>query len=532
MSTAVTAGHWRSLELLERTDDARSLIDRFDERLPVGRIHLRPTSAGLQPIVLDPATSKFIGAGGPLTALDLDDASLDAAVSDFARKSEQAVGSKPEEQFSMGLVSAALDSALRLPTSELRLVAHEWRLASGARIDLLGFDPATSDLVVVELKASASSEDDAVEQARGYVESLRSDRGELVPYFERLLLAMKALFGSHDSALTRWSRPLGGVRAEVWWPGGSTVVAEPPRPDAHPVRSDDPFVARLRREQAQWRAATLRVEPGVGPQAASDRVVSSMLEPIDGALGRNFVSRAGWRAAERRVAEHAGGVDPYRCRHNLLSSQPMAFNFFGPLVEDLDAASAVLRQVLDDDALDVTDVRVEYAPEPAGEYLDDRTAFDVFVEHVDGSGERGFVGIETKFSERFSQREYDSERYRALTERAGSPWASSPPELADQRWNQLWRNHLLVEAVRTHPDAPHGTNGKLLVVHHPDDPSMGEAFARYRRFLRNDHDPLVLDLGDLIRCLRRAELGPGATRWIDDLERRYLPGTPFRDSLL
>ena len=69
----------------------------------------------------------------------------------------------------------------------------------------------------------------------------------------------------------------------------------------------------------------------------------------------------------------------------------------------------------------MTEVRFEWAPAPASEYLNDRTTFDAFIEYETEGGRVGFIGIETKLCEPFSPREYDREEYRRwMTEDA--PW--------------------------------------------------------------------------------------------------------------
>ena len=51
-------------------------------------------------------------------------------------------------------------------------------------------------------------------------------------------------------------------------------------------------------------------------------------------------------------------------------------------------------------------------PRPADEYLDDRTAFDVFIEYEGDGDHAGFIGIEVKLTEPFSQHRYDKPTYR------------------------------------------------------------------------------------------------------------------------
>ena len=72
----------------------------------------------------------------------------------------------------------------------------------------------------------------------------------------------------------------------------------------------------------------------------------------------------------------------------MLSSQPMCFNLFGPLVGDLSLATRCMRALLPGEVGEVTEVRIEYGPSPADEYLGDRTSFDAFVGYTRPDGSR------------------------------------------------------------------------------------------------------------------------------------------------
>lgn|GEM_PF-5508699 len=64
---------------------------------------------------------------------------------------------------------------------------------------------------------------------------------------------------------------------------------------------------------------------------------------------------------------------------------------------------------------EVIRVAIEWAHEPADEYLGDRTAFDAFVEYRTAEGALCALGIETKLTEPFSQKVYDGEPYLRLS---------------------------------------------------------------------------------------------------------------------
>lgn len=286
---------------------------------------------------------------------------------------------------------------------------------------------------------------------------------------------------------------------------------------------DLPFTARIRFHQSWYRATVLGVGYGTGPQPHHRCRFGNMLDAEAGAKGLNFLTPASFDVARRRIALGAG-VEPFRCFRNMLSSQPMCFNLFGPLVHDHALATRVMRAALPGEVGEVTDVRIEYAPSPKGEYLNDRTSFDAFVSYVRPDGELAFLGIETKLTDTFSEHDYDGPTYRRFTECEPSLWRRDAwPYLASSRWNQLWRNHLLVESLCRHRTPAHGTRGRLVLVHHPGDAAISAVIDRYRSFLTSADDTFrAWALDWLIDAWEPVAESEPERRWLADFRRRYL----------
>ena len=168
----------------------------------------------------------------------------------------------------------------------------------------------------------------------------------------------------------------------------------------------------MRRHQSGYRTHLLRVPCGVGPKPTSTTQYGNMLTLADGKAGRNFLTPEIADVARARVAEGVGAVEPFRLFHNMLSSQPMCFNLFGPLVRDTGLAARLLPTLVPEQDAEVTRVVLEWAPEPATAYLGDRTAFDAFIEYRTPDHRLHALGIETKLTESFSAKVYDREEYR------------------------------------------------------------------------------------------------------------------------
>jgi len=288
-------------------------------------------------------------------------------------------------------------------------------------------------------------------------------------------------------------------------------------------KGDNDFAARMRLHQSWYRARVLGVPCGAGPRPNSTRLYGNMLRREGGAKGLNFLTPAIFQAAMRRIAEGKGTVEPFRLLHNMLSSQPMCFNLFGPLVDDLDLATTLWQALLPGEVKRVTRVLIEYAPEPAAEYLNDRTAFDAYVEYLDTADRPAFTGIEVKLSEPFSQKRYDGPAYRRWMEGVHSPWTPEAwGRVAGISHNQLWRDHLLaVAAVRHHGSSFH--HGRLMLARHPGDHHCLSVVQGYRDLLREDDGTFIdMPLDRLVETWEGISLTDGSQEWLARFRLRYL----------
>jgi hypothetical protein len=284
---------------------------------------------------------------------------------------------------------------------------------------------------------------------------------------------------------------------------------------------DDSLTARVRFHQSWWRAERLGVEYGVDDRGNS---YGNYLTADDAERGLNFLTTAiHWTARERM--DSGSGVEPFRCTRNLLSSQPMAFNLFGPLRADPTLAALLLDPLLPG-GVTAASVHIEWAP-PAREHLGDATSFDAVVRYTTKQGQPAIAAIETKLTEPFSRKAYGSisdpphrDRYLAVGRRSAVWRDPEDPALADKRWNQVWRNHLLVESIRQHePDLL----GCAIVVHHPLDVRCATTCKAYTDFLVDPGSTFkAVPLDVLVATWSRLVEGHSARPWLADFRDRYL----------
>lgn len=279
-------------------------------------------------------------------------------------------------------------------------------------------------------------------------------------------------------------------------------------------------IARYRRHQSWYRENVLRAPAGsfmtyesLGSYLAADAVAS---DPSLNFLSVEAQDHADQRAAE--VKKENGALDPVRLRQNMLSSMPMCFNLFGSL-RDEPAFLILFQRMFDAAATEILDVQCEYAPQPPEAHLGDRTAFDAVVRYRTAEGAR-FMGIETKYTEAFSEREYDNDRYREVTRT--SRWFNDPDNAAGvlkgKKSNQLWRNLMLAASVEL--GASFAGQGAVAVVALQDDQGAAQAISILGEHLAQ---PSRLVWAPIESILDAADAIPDLAEWSFAFRQRYVP---------
>lgn len=260
------------------------------------------------------------------------------------------------------------------------------------------------------------------------------------------------------------------------------------------------FTEICRQKQSKFREE-LNLPMGVGPWRTSTKRQINMIE--DGEHnGKNFVDAFTFQYAKHRVATKQKNetIDEYRLFNNLLSSQPMAFNLFCPLIHMLEQgkekevtaiAKAIFPQI---DIKEVTEVGLEFLHTDIENYLGDKTAMDAIIRYKDSEGRPCFIAIETKYTDVLGENSASrTGRQKALIKQLNYFTPDAEAQLLDgtKSISQIYRNFLLAECYRINEPAHEAYS---VVLAPKDHPTTQQEVASLREELKEEYRYKVLDV--------------------------------------
>lgn len=225
---------------------------------------------------------------------------------------------------------------------------------------------------------------------------------------------------------------------------------------------------------------------------------------------------------------------------NLLRSEHIPYNIFFPMRKDLEGCKRLLNKILGrEEIASITDILIEYHPEPPEEYLDDRTAFDVYIPYLNPMQQKCGIGIEVKYTEKEYPLKRDSKEYRCVKDDDGNIRLSgaylsvtrncgyykddvTDGVLVSNKFRQIWRNHILGASM-----VLRGVIANFIsITLYPQENihfSL-DAMPKYKAMLRPEHynsfvplsyENLFAEMENFLNLEQKDE-------WIAYLKRRYL----------
>ena len=257
-------------------------------------------------------------------------------------------------------------------------------------------------------------------------------------------------------------------------------------------KSDNAFTRKARLLQSMYRVE-IGEEEGTGPTRASKRKYGNMISGGE-VSGKNFLMKETFEYAKKRVEKKkkektVETIDGFRLFNNLLSSQPMAFNLFHPLMlllkQDPAMVTLAVRSVFRNfPVYEVTEIGLEFIPTPIENYTNDKSAMDAYIRFVDNKGGKHIIAIETKYTDVLGVNEasHCEEQKQMLVDT--SLFSADFEELlmgSKVKLTQIYRNLLLTEQYRI----KEGLRDSYSVVLSPKNhPSTEEEISSVTKYLK------------------------------------------------
>lgn len=292
------------------------------------------------------------------------------------------------------------------------------------------------------------------------------------------------------------------------------------------VGSDRPWQRRLRLLQALWREEQ-GLPIGVPPRSHGDvRPLGSRLAMPDAARHlSNYLTptiREVVHAELEPPASVGGGLvlSAPGVYDDLLSSRALSFNLFGELKADLATASVLGRHLWPDRVDRVTRIEFQHSPGPGDlRYLDDTTAFDVYLEHTVPGGHEGFIGIEVVYHESLQVAPARNHpRIEQVARTSGLFADESLAALREPPLQRIWHVHLLAQSMLQADAQRWAGNGLLVFLHPVANAASYRVIDAYQRRL---HGHLSFRRATLEEMVAALQLTAGAL-WASAFHHRYL----------
>jgi len=295
--------------------------------------------------------------------------------------------------------------------------------------------------------------------------------------------------------------------------------------------SDNPFTAKARLLQSLWRVQN-GLEMGIGPiqssknQKGKPTYYGNMIK--DGKTnGRNFFysetfAYAQWRVNKRLPKET---IDEYRLFNNLMSSMPMAFNLFHPLMmlhaQNSAAVDKILQHAFPDLPIyKIKEIGLEFIPTPIERYTNDKSAMDAFISFYDKQGEEHIFAIETKYTDSLGTNKAKENALKIQFAIESGLFTEEGINQIKTNCTQIYRNFLLVEKFRV---VNRLKDSYSIILAPKDHPSTEKEINSLKQYLKNEYNYKLTDykLEDFVSSLK-LNCPAENMDWLKWFEDRYL----------
>ena len=223
---------------------------------------------------------------------------------------------------------------------------------------------------------------------------------------------------------------------------------------------DNTFTAKARLLQSVYRIRIGEIAMGIGPNKSSinenknPTYYGNMLSNGEFS-GKNFFFQETFKYAIKRVKEKRSDetIGEYRLFNNLLSSMPMAFNLFHPLMMIRDKNPDLLNLMIQDlfpelPIHNVDEILIEFIPSPINNYTNDKSAMDAAILFSDQAKNKYIIAIETKYTDSLGVNMSKDNEMKIKASSESGLFTNEGLMHIEKGCTQIYRNFLLTEKYR------------------------------------------------------------------------------------
>ena len=284
------------------------------------------------------------------------------------------------------------------------------------------------------------------------------------------------------------------------------------------------YLKKMRFHQGWWRTCVLGVNQGAHPKIKNEIICSSIENGKENEL--NFLDTYAIQAVKDTIQErenqngNGGGskgmFDQNRLFNNLLSSQPLCFNFFGKLKYDLKLATKLLSKFYPNIKV-VTGIYFEFVPNASTN--GDNSAHDIAIEFTDENDKNGLIGIECKYTEPFSPKIYNKAEYKRIYN-ASNAFSVDYDKFMNPMYNQLFRNQLIAESALTNGGYEHVYTG---LFYSQNDANSEKIGCEFQNMIKNGTNRFkLITYKSFIEELQKINVDWNTREWTMLLWARYM----------
>lgn len=223
---------------------------------------------------------------------------------------------------------------------------------------------------------------------------------------------------------------------------------------------------------------------------------------------------------------------------NLLRSEHIPYNIFFPMRHDKDGCRLIFNKLIGREEIkNICEIKIEFHPEPISNYLNDHTAFDVFIFYQNFNDELCGIGIEVKYTEKEYFLKKNSREYQHLKDENGKmrlskEYASATKqsvwfkenvenELITNKFRQIWRNHILGASMILNGEIK---NFYSITLFPQMNSHFSETMPKYKNLLteKGNSTCIPLTYENLFELMEKYLKIGNKTKWVKYLKDRYL----------